>query len=245
MAADDGESGRRRRRRGAGVGGDRGFGESIAPDAPQPTDDGLAVVAEIGGDLEAPVVATESFEGRAPGAEGDRGGRRSRRSRNGRNRFPPRAPDGSFGDDAVAEPGLSGVLEPVSLTGAAPAAGTEGAFAAASPAEPEAFAWTYEPSQAREERAAPPTQPSVEETAIAVAAAGVAAPTATVAERFEASEVTLAPRSEDETATPAPSAANAESETEAAPSAAEPVDGTPRPRRTGWWQRARASIVGD
>jgi ribonuclease E len=40
VAAEDGEGGRRRRRRRRRR-GDRGFGESIAPDAPHPTDDGL------------------------------------------------------------------------------------------------------------------------------------------------------------------------------------------------------------
>ena len=52
---EEGEAVRRRRRRRRRRGGERPFGESIAPDAPQPTDDGLAAVAELGGDLESAV----------------------------------------------------------------------------------------------------------------------------------------------------------------------------------------------
>ena len=51
---DESDGGRRRRRRRRRRGGERPFGENVAQDAPQPTDDGLAVVAEIGGDLQAP-----------------------------------------------------------------------------------------------------------------------------------------------------------------------------------------------
>ena len=134
-----------------------GFGESIAPDAPQPTDDGLAVVAEIGGDLEAPVLASEVFDGRAPRADGDRGGRRSRRSRSGRNRFPPRVSEYSVGEAASAEPGLLDALAALPTDQAQ----SEGALASA--AEPVAFAWTPEPHRAYEASAAPSTQPNVEE----------------------------------------------------------------------------------
>ena len=62
---EEGEGGRRRRRRRRRRGGDRPLAESIAPDAPQPTDDGLAVVAEIGGDLEAPIGSVDSLTERA------------------------------------------------------------------------------------------------------------------------------------------------------------------------------------
>ena len=94
---DESEAGRRRRRRRRRRGGERTFGESIAPDAPQPTDDGLAVVAEIGGDLQAPVGEAEAFIRRDPRGEADRG-RRSRRSRGGRNRFSSRPSEGAFGE---------------------------------------------------------------------------------------------------------------------------------------------------
>ncbi len=60
---DEGENGgRRRRRRRRRRSGERVNGEASSSDAPQPTDDGLAVVAEIGGDLAQPV---QEFEWRA------------------------------------------------------------------------------------------------------------------------------------------------------------------------------------
>src|SRR5208337_1242898 len=99
---EEGEGGRRRRRRRRRRGGDRSFGESIAPDAPQPTDDGLAVVAEIGGDLSAPISDVDSFDRKGARSEGERGGRRSRRSRGGRSRFSPRANDESLGEAAAS-----------------------------------------------------------------------------------------------------------------------------------------------
>ena len=61
---EEGEVARRRRRRRRRRGGERPFGESIAPDAPQPTDDGLAAVAELGGDLQPAIGAVESLNGR-------------------------------------------------------------------------------------------------------------------------------------------------------------------------------------
>src|SRR5271165_4552776 len=54
LPAEEGEVARRRRRRRRRRGGERPFGDNPPQDAPQPTDDGLAVVAEIGGDLQAP-----------------------------------------------------------------------------------------------------------------------------------------------------------------------------------------------
>ena len=235
-SADEGYGGRRRRRRRRRRGGDRGVGESIAPDAPQPTDDGLAVVAEIGGDLSAPVLETEPFEGRGAPAEGERGGRRARRSRGGRNRFPPRVADHDFGADAALEPAPSDALAPSAADDAAPAVNAEADVLVAD-AE---GAWTPELADAREEPAAPPTQPSGDESAIAAAAPEETAPVgAAVAERAEAAFTPPAVE-------PAPHpAASAEAEAQAAPTPTEPVDETPRPRRTGWWQRARASIVGD
>ncbi len=137
---DDSEGGRRRRRRRRRRGGDRPFGESIAPDAPQPADDGLAVVAEIGGDLAAPVEETDSFEGRVPVGEGERGGRRSRRSRGGRNRFPPRLSEQRYGESAPAHADPSEAPEPVE-TGALRAEAFEAALADASASE---AAWSNE-----------------------------------------------------------------------------------------------------
>ena len=89
---DESDVGRRRRRRRRRRGGERSFGENLPQDAPQPTDDGLAVVAEIGGDLQAPSGEVNAFDRRGPRTEEDRD-RRSRRSRGQRNRSSQR-PDG-------------------------------------------------------------------------------------------------------------------------------------------------------
>ena len=72
---DESDVGRRRRRRRRRRGGERSFGENLPQDAPQPTDDGLAVVAEIGGDLQAPSGEVNAFDRRGP-----RSGRRPRSS---------------------------------------------------------------------------------------------------------------------------------------------------------------------
>jgi len=76
---DDADRSRRKRRRRRRRGGERPAGEIISADAPQPTDDGLAVVAEIGGDF-SQVVPVEGEEGGRPN------GPRRRRSRRGRGR---------------------------------------------------------------------------------------------------------------------------------------------------------------
>ena len=59
---DEAERNRRRRRRRRRRGGERPPGEGISADAPQPTDDGLAVVAEIGGDFSTPAPSARSEE---------------------------------------------------------------------------------------------------------------------------------------------------------------------------------------
>ena len=82
-AAEEGEVVRRRRRRRRRRGGERSSGERISPDAPQPTDDGLAAVAKIEGLTPATV---EPVEGLRTRGEGGRG-RRSRRSRSLGNKF--------------------------------------------------------------------------------------------------------------------------------------------------------------
>ncbi len=185
--------GRRRRRRRRRRSGERSFGESISPDAPQPTDDGLAMVAEIGGDLAVPTADADAFDRGGPRKEGERN-RRPRRSRGGRKRFPTRTDDESAG-----EANVSGEAETAHSSSAATRTG--------SPAEDE-------PDAALD---APPA--------------------------FEASIGAIpepAPVVTADQATPEP-AAHA---SVAAPEAA-PATGEPRPRRSGWWQRARASIVGE
>ena len=209
-AAEEAE-GRRRRRRRRRRGGERSFGESVSSEAPQPADDGLAVVAEIGGDSAIPVAPPDAFDHRGESGRG----RRSRRSHGGRNRFPARLAEESSGADeappAEAPPAKPGE-EPAPPHEPARGAGPQDA--AREPAEQEE----------RPEPHAPPALvrgPSAEP--------GLAA---TTDEPLSANEVAApAPRP-----TPAP-----ETEQPPQPPAEEPH----RPRRTGWWQRARATFVGD
>ena len=198
---DEGEVGRRRRRRRRRRGGERSFGDNLSPDAPQPTDDGLAVVAEIGGDLVAPSGEGDAFSRRGP-RSGEERHRRSRGSRGERSRF--RRHDGEAPPEATA-PGFD---SPPSLA-------LEQEFAA---------------SEADYSAALPPSDGAAHEEAMATPA-----PVA---------------RGED-VEPPAPSAASVEP-TVGTPAAVEETDAAepeaapepPRPRRNGWWQRARATVIG-
>jgi ribonuclease E len=183
---EEGEAGRRRRRRRRRR--DRPFGDDLSRDTPQPTDDGLAVVAEIGGDLVASTGDTAALDRRGPRSAEERH-RRSRGSRGGRNRF--RQADGEAAPETLA-PGFD----------SAPSAALEEEFAASeadfsalpSPTEAVAPQETNEPSPAAE------------------------------ADKHEIE---------------AQAAAGAES-----PVSARPSTEPPRPRRSGWWQRARATVIG-
>ena len=106
---DDGDAGRRRRRRRRRRGGERPLSEIPPQDAPQPTDDGLQAVAEIGGDLQAPNGEANAFDRRSPRSEEDRD-RRSRRSRGQRNRFAQRSDR-----ETTRETGTSGFDSPPAL----------------------------------------------------------------------------------------------------------------------------------
>ena len=92
---EEGERGRRRRRRRRRRSGERPTGEFVPADAPQPNDEGLAVVAEIGGDFSQPATPqpeAEDASSRAPGARR----RRSRRGRRGGgDRFQNVGPEGA------------------------------------------------------------------------------------------------------------------------------------------------------
>jgi ribonuclease E len=208
LPLEDGEVGRRRRRRRRRRGGDRPFGENPPQDAPQPRDDGLAVVAEIGGDLELPSSPPDTFDRRGPRGEEERV-RRSRRSRGARNRFSPRAEDENV-SEAIA----------TSETETAPAelaAGSEADFPQMSPQSAEADS-------------------ALDKTI---------APASSAAELPVTSEAASSPPN----SAPNPDATAGPPEPEAPPQpSAEPaptVDGPARPRRSGWWQRARASVMGD
>jgi ribonuclease E len=198
---EESERGRRRRRRRRRRGGERPPGEGISADAPQPTDDGLAVVAEIGGDFSQPVVAAEGEEG---GRSNGPRRRRARRGRRGeRDRF---APNGTENGEAVEGEAIE--FEPEPEARAEVEAEREPAMAAS---EPE----LETKGGAPESRAMGDHDDAIAASAATVAQSGEAGP---------AAEPEPEPEPESE-----------------APSADEP----PRPRRSGWWQRARASLVGE
>ena len=194
---EEGEVGRRRRRRRRRR-GERSFGDNTSQEAPQPTDEGLAVVAEIGGDLVASDGDLDSFERRGLGGRAERQ-RRSRGSRGGRNRF--KGVDGEVAVETSA-PGLDSASPMV----------IEQEFAA-SEADYSATLRSVDPD-------------SHEATTIVLSPS----PVPEAAEHKTEEQVTRGAGAE-----PAGVPADA-----AGPFAAEPS----RPRRSGWWQRARASVIG-
>jgi ribonuclease E len=203
---EDGEVGRRRRRRRRRRGGERSFGDNLSQDAPQPTDDGLAVVAEIGGDLVQPSVEADAFDRRPPRGDEDRR-RRSRGSRGERNRFRRRDWEGA------PEAGAPGFDSPRSPTLEEEFAASEADYSAAPPPADDAI--PPEETMAEPGPAAAAQAVEVETPAPGAEPIGRSAP----AEADDAAE-----------ATPDPASTAAE----------EP----PRPRRSGWWQRARATVIG-
>ena len=248
-AAGEGEPGRRRRRRRRRRGGERGerqAGEGLTLETPQPTDDGLAVVAEISGDFAQAQPRPEGEAGeaeeRAPARR--RRGRRGRRGGGERERFGAPAPQAEAepeeapAAEAAAEPSLFGK----SAEPPAPLA----------PAEPKALAplTASEPAEAPVE---PNEAPAATREPTPFAAEAPAETQALAAPRaLTETPATAAPEAPTEAPAPAepPMAASAAaSEAPAAPQAApEPApaaDESPRPRRTGWWQRARATLGGE
>jgi ribonuclease E len=213
---DEADAGRRRRRRRRRRGGERSFSEGPPQDAPQPTDDGLAAVAEIGGDLEAANAEASNIGRRGPRDEERH--RRSRGQRGERNRF--RRHNGEAAPE-VAAPSFE---SPPSLALEQEFAASEADYSqpqppgeAASPRDATAGLAGASAYEARVETA--PAAPTHEPEVAASAPESGAAP---VVER-SASGL-------DEAAEPPP-----------APAKDEP----PRPRRSGWWQRARASVIGE
>ena len=217
---------RRRRRRRRGGRGDR-EGGFLPTDAPQPSDTGLAIMAEIAGDIpgtlaEATISDGDSDESEAEGfdAEGnseeaDR--RRRRRSRRGgRNRRRERG-------EGEGEGEASGEVEGVEAGAPLPLEPSDDfAPAIESPAAPieiaaPAFAQPHVHVEPQAEIPAPMAQAPVE--------APVAVP----------------PQAEP-VLTPAPEPAPVR-EAPPAPLPEAPIDPN-RPKRSGWWQRAKQSFGG-
>ena len=202
---EESEVGRRRRRRRRRR-GERPFGDNPSREAPQPTDEGLAVVAEIGGDLVASSGDADASDRRGLGSGGERH-RRSRGSRGGRNRF--RRPDG----EAAVETSAPGFNSPPPMVLEQEFAGSEADYSAT------------------------PTSGGP----IAHKETTTVLSPVSEAEGHEIEEqVTRAASAEPEATPFATALADSADEALPAPSVTEP----PRPRRSGWWQRARASVIG-
>jgi ribonuclease E len=220
---------RRRRRRGRGRGGDRD-GQFLPADAPQPSDDGLAYVAAStapelgqveprGGEIEA------TPEDAAPneGGEGDPRERRPRRG--GRGRRPGREGGGFDRGRRVGQPG-----EPREQFDRGPGywAYSEGK---AEVAEAEGIAPVpgSSPERAAEAASAPATNNSQ------AAAPLVTATTESIGGVQGAAESEAPPPRRAPAQPPEHVLANQKVITQADPD---------RPKRGGWWQRAKATLTG-
>ena len=202
---EESEGGRRRRRRRRRR-GERPSGDNPSQEGPQPTDDGLAVVAEIGGDLVASNGDADAFDRRGLQNGGERH-RRSRGSRGGRNRS--RRAD----EEATVETSAPGFDSPHPMLLEQDFPGSEADYSAT---------------------LASGRPISHEETTT------VLSPVAEGEDHEIEEQVTRAASEEPAVAPFATAPADTAVEALAAPSATEPL----RPRRSGWWQRARASVIG-
>jgi len=224
-SAREAEANRRRRRRRRRGGRSEREGGFLPSDAPQPSDTGMAIMAEIAGDIpgslaEATVsdgdsdeAEAEGFDAEGNGEEGDR--RRRRRSRRGgRNRRREKG-EGEVDGEASNEGESLEVGAPLHL-------------------EPsDDFAPALESPAAPVEIAAPVfAQPHVHvELQAEIPAPMAPAPLET--------PVAAAPQIET---APAPEPAPVR-ETPPAPLPEAPID-PDRPKRSGWWQRAKQSFGG-
>ena len=227
---------RRRRRRRRGRGGDR-EGSGIAANAPQPPDDALEAMAQIGGLRRSVAVESEAETGQAPFPGNDETGssHRDGRLRSRRGGRAPRETSANLGAGSVDAAQLEFTPEPETLGGGM---GEEGA------------------GRARRGRRAP-RAPRAGRGREASAAPNAASAFATDDRQVHAQAV--APQEDEVEASPTSAKAGAR---EAPQSALQDVDTSPgrdefpsrseeslrtdsldpaRPKRSGWWQRARAS----
>ncbi|HEY8262629.1 MAG TPA: Rne/Rng family ribonuclease [Methylosinus sp.] len=206
----------RRRRRRRGRGGGLGGGEAALPGAEQPSDEGLAIVAEIGG------MPAQTGEASRVAERGGRGGRR----RAGRwTRSSPLAPEYCEQGASDVETAESATVE---VSTPAPDAPLTPPPAAADEAPAEAPVVAEAPAPVE---AAEPPAPVEAEPVAPPPAAAPSAPAPIV----QASEST-APVHEA-AAPPSPP----REPTETIITHADPN----RPKKGGWWQRAKASLGGE
>jgi ribonuclease E len=204
-SVEDSEIGRRRRRRRRRR-GERPIGDNLPQDSAQPNDDGLAVVAEIGGDIVAQSAEGDAFAHRGP-RSGEERHRRSRGSRGDRNRS--RQPD----REGAPETLVPGFESPPSL----------------------ALEEEFTVSEVNESPALPPRD-TVSHREMIAEPVQVPAVRGVDVEGPAPSTTSTEPIAESS----APAQADAAAEAASASAPAELA----RPRRSGWWQRARATVIG-
>ena len=234
-----GETGdvRRKRRRRRGRGRDR-ESSGIADDAPQPADDALAFVADMEGSQPRPVEAEDGTDVAAVQADDDspraesRDGRRRRSRRGGRRARGdrPRAEEETLSEEAQAQVASAVDATMAELPGvdqtphAAPHDTTNDLATVAGDRAPdrEVVADPHVP-----EAAAPAPEPATVVSEPVAAASSHASVEAT------------APAAPTEAPAPeAPAEPASSSKPEPVSSEADPA----RPKRSGWWQRAKASL---
>ncbi len=218
---------RRRRRRGGRPERDQA---AFDPSAPQPSDEGLMLAAELGGDLPAqlaPELApisdgeVDEADAEADAAElesGDQNGARRRRRRGRRPRRDGERSDRNGDVQAVRPPGFwvpsndgaEAVEQPLSVAEAP-------AVEVPAPVPAMTFADSYAPAPVSIQT----SEPVVAEAPVVPASAP---------------EPVAPPQPEPTPATPEPPPARLIEEPEAAP---------PSQRKTGWWQRAKATFGGN
>ena len=244
-AREDGE-GRRKRRRRRGRGRDR-ESSGVAEDAPQPADDALAFVTDMDAQANPPVAENAEYasgehtveETQDDGEKLDgRGETRRRRSRRGGRRNRER--DGRDDETGAAAQGSD--------------AETENVEASTDPSEiPDenhapVTAAVHEPAPSIEPEtvsvAAEPTVPAREEAAVVSPVPEAAAAQAEIAPREVAPREVLEPIAAAE---PVLVPQEQDGQEAAAPRRPDPVSSEAdpaRPKRSGWWQRAKATLGG-
>jgi ribonuclease E len=217
---------RRRRRRGRGRGFERDAGP-IDPNAPQPSDEGLETLAEIGGDLNTPVESGEENAGSEPPREDGEGGRRGRGRWRRRGRGPRSGETSEFaGDWRPSGEADGGAPDGAASESSEPATSSEQAQGAeshqASPSE-----WRAEAAPSETQPASSPGVTDAKAIAEAPAPQPAAAP---------------APQAEEAAASEQPALAPAPRQPELPVITAADPD---KPKRSGWWARAKAGLTGN
>ena len=234
---EEGE-GRRKRRRRRGRGRDR-ESSGIAEDAPQPADDALAFVTDMGATAQAPVPGDDtddSEEGEDESTETGEGkpeGRRRRSRRGGRRNREREGREGGARETGEQNGDLAATSD------AQPAGDPSPMEMGASLADAPAVAHVAE-APVHHEPEAPKASP-VEE--VAPVATPVAVAPDSVAPVSSAPKAAAAPVPEK----PAPEKAIPEKTADEAPRRPAPAStelDPAAPKRSGWWQRAKATLGG-